>query len=969
CAGVLCACDDGTNNGGGVDTGGAQTDGGLDTGPEVDRGPEADTGPVEDMARPDQAIDAAIDMQVDQAVVDDMGADAAEDMAVDMAADMAADMAVDMELPAELTVAFTAPVDGALVNQNPLPVEGTISRPAQVTVNGVAADVLGRTFRVSLPVEQGPLHLVAAADDGEQQAMAEIDVTVDSIAPPVTVIEPPDGARRAGAMIRVRVRTEPGAAVEIARVAAAFEEEGGDIASAEVPLRQGPTRIPISATDAAGNQTAIEIFVTGVPGDPASDEDADGLPLQEELIRGTDPANADTDADGLLDGDEVERGTNPRRPDTDGGGRLDGQEVNEDFTDPLDPTDDRQPVNLPFELIDGAGFEWDVTTRGAIGDGTRDAYDTGVRLLVGGVEFPVQNQALLLAERELVLGPAVMGELMVTRRVYVPVMGQYARFTEVLENPTDAPINVEATISSNMGSDGGTVLIADSSGNGTFGPEDDWLITDDAFTDPAVLHFFSDEGAAVQPSAASRVTDTIEYRFPLVVPPGERIFLLHFAAQHDEPDEALANLETLLELGDDLVVGFSNEDRLRVQNLVVTPDTDGDGLRDPDEIELGTLVDDPDTDDDGLLDGFEVRYGFDPLVPGEQNQDPDGDGLDNLGEQAQRSNPLVADTDGDGLDDLAEFLAETDPTEVDTDDDGLTDFEELRETNTDPLLPDTDGGGRNDFAEVRLDGTDPRNRDDDFQAAPVPVVLTDGADFVWDIRGDGAAADGTGNAFDGAPRITVGETPFPSFLEAVLFLDGREVVVGPAAIGGLRVTRRAYVPADQQFARFVEVLRNPGAEAIDLSVVLTYDFGAFPSLVADSSGDARVDAADDWSLENDDFSAGNPVSGAVWSDGAARLQPTTVVRNFSVTTATFAVHVPAGGEVRLMSLMAQHADEATALANMAAIAALPEEATFGMTPEQRASVLNLAVAVDTDGDGVPDVTEIALGTDPNNPDT
>jgi hypothetical protein len=58
---------------------------------------------------------------------------------------------------------------------------------------------------------------------------------------------------------------------------------------------------------------------------------------------------------------------------------------------------------------------------------------------------------------------------------------------------------------------------------------------------------------------------------------------------------------------------------------------------------------DPDSDGDGLLDTFEVANGFNPFVAGEQNADPDADGLSNLAEQAAGTNPLDPDDDGDGV--------------------------------------------------------------------------------------------------------------------------------------------------------------------------------------------------------------------------------------------------------------------------------------------------------------------------------
>jgi hypothetical protein len=69
-------------------------------------------------------------------------------------------------------------------------------------------------------------------------------------------------------------------------------------------------------------------------------------------------------------------------------------------------------------------------------------------------------------------------------------------------------------------------------------------------------------------------------------------------------------------------------------------DRDGDGLRDSWEQRWGiTSPRDRDSDNDGVEDSAE---------------DPDGDGLSNLGEQRFRTSPVKADTDGDGIDDWRE---------------------------------------------------------------------------------------------------------------------------------------------------------------------------------------------------------------------------------------------------------------------------------------------------------------------------
>lgn len=69
-------------------------------------------------------------------------------------------------------------------------------------------------------------------------------------------------------------------------------------------------------------------------------------------------------------------------------------------------------------------------------------------------------------------------------------------------------------------------------------------------------------------------------------------------------------------------------------------DRDGDGLRDSWEQRWGiTSHRDRDSDNDGVPDGAE---------------DPDGDGLSNLGEQRFRTSPVDPDTDSDGTDDWRE---------------------------------------------------------------------------------------------------------------------------------------------------------------------------------------------------------------------------------------------------------------------------------------------------------------------------
>jgi len=125
------------------------------------------------------------------------------------------------------------------------------------------------------------------------------------------------------------------------------------------------------------------------------------------------------------------------------------------------------------------------------------------------------------------------------------------------------------------------------------------------------------------------------------------------------------------------VAGFP-QDGLTIKYRIGTgtdpnvPDTDGDGLLDGEEVlEYRTDPLNPDTDGDGMGDEWEIAYGLDPLS---------GDGDDGAD----------GDSDHDGLPNSVERAVGTSPSEPDTDGDGLFDGEEtglIVATNSVPWLP------------------------------------------------------------------------------------------------------------------------------------------------------------------------------------------------------------------------------------------------------------------------------------------
>jgi hypothetical protein len=135
---------------------------------------------------------------------------------------------------------------------------------------------------------------------------------------------------------------------------------------------------------------------------------------------------------------------------------------------------------------------------------------------------------------------------------------------------------------------------------------------------------------------------------------------------------------------------------------------------------------------DSDLDGIEDVSDNCPSVFNPDQADFNGDG----------QGDVCDDTDGDGLSDVTEFEEGTNPSLPDTDNDGVSDFQELYTFNTNPLDADTDHDGLSDQLEI-VYGYEPTIQDSDGDGC------TDELDFgrlcpgngcpqcLGDLNGDG----------------------------------------------------------------------------------------------------------------------------------------------------------------------------------------------------------------------------------------
>ena len=107
-------------------------------------------------------------------------------------------------------------------------------------------------------------------------------------------------------------------------------------------------------------------------------------------------------------------------------------------------------VNFPANLFDFNNFKFDIQPDGTLVDGTQDAYDGGLRLsLFFRTELPFTGSSVGFTQengRQIVIQQLGLANLNVTRKIFVPSTGYFARYMESLTNPGTTPVTVDAQI-------------------------------------------------------------------------------------------------------------------------------------------------------------------------------------------------------------------------------------------------------------------------------------------------------------------------------------------------------------------------------------------------------------------------------------------------------------------------------------------------------------------------------------------
>jgi hypothetical protein len=230
--------------------------------------------------------------------------------------------------------------------------------------------------------------------------------------------------------------------------------------------------------------------------------------------------------------------------------------------------------------LDGAdGFRYDVECDGELGDGgtvdrsLNDAYD-------GAYFFKINRQYMWCHDagtfeengREIVLESGLNG-LLVTRKIYSPAEGGFARYLDVITNPGTAAQTIAFEIESNLGSDGRTRIVTPpTETNNTFAVTDQ----NGECCDPALAHVYSGVNPAVPVGSTQfrNGNDDLFYRWTVTVQPGQTVIFMHFAVQRGQTDTAgaRAQAEALVNLtAPKALEGMSADEKSKVVNFSIPP--------------------------------------------------------------------------------------------------------------------------------------------------------------------------------------------------------------------------------------------------------------------------------------------------------------------------------------------------------------------------------------------------------------
>jgi Thrombospondin type 3 repeat len=323
------------------------------------------------------------------------------------------------------------------------------------------------------------------------------------------------------------------------------------------------------------------------------------------------------------------------------------------------------------------GPAWQTFDGGDFFEAGDDAYDGYGRLrVIVGAETTLYEPTDSLActyedgDRETVFPTeASSGGLVAARKVFVPDRGlQFGRILDIVSNPTAAPIAARLTFEGDYGTDGGTEVLATSSGDTVVDVGDTWATLDESDFEEAKIaslwdsalaasadvadEFFQVPASETAPGASDG-DDVVEVVYnDVIIGPGQTVIYMHVEHVTDSRAGAQQFAHAYAAGSEQFYSGLSAAERSQLRNWPAESDQDQDGrFFSQDNCPEIANADQTDTDRDGQGNACDG--------------DDDNDGLSDDAETQFGLNPTSADTDGDGRGDRVDACPRTAGTGAD----------------------------------------------------------------------------------------------------------------------------------------------------------------------------------------------------------------------------------------------------------------------------------------------------------------
>ncbi len=200
-------------------------------------------------------------------------------------------------------------------------------------------------------------------------------------------------------------------------------------------------------------------------------------------------------------------------------------------------------VSFNYNMTDGKGFLWDIQYYASIGQGTNNAYGSGLYSQINGSNIQSNGYGYLNDKGdELEIGPYNWNnQIQAWRRVRVYQDQGLARWLDIYQNTTGSPVTIQVRIHTNFNY--GIQQTITVSGGSSFGAADWAFITKTNYQQaPAILHVVCGKKSKLRPTVQTQ-NSYCYVNYSLTIPAGGTSVLCYFESQANSVEEHQATLK------------------------------------------------------------------------------------------------------------------------------------------------------------------------------------------------------------------------------------------------------------------------------------------------------------------------------------------------------------------------------------------------------------------------------------------